>query len=95
VKGMKRSHYRTKHRTLILRTIKIHQPISVTGIHSRLSESFETGRLKRLPAMRQLFKTVSDLLQCRLIVADKLGRGRRYNVGNYGVREVIHTARRR
>lgn len=68
-----RSHYRTKHRSLILRTIK-DKSLSVKLIYLHLKEMFESGRLKRLPALKQIHRTVSDLRKSRFVVGSKKGR---------------------
>ena len=71
---MKNSFYRTKHRALILRTVK-EQPRSVTLIHLLLKKLFEAGELKRLPSVRQIYRSVSDLRQSGLLVADRVVGG--------------------
>ena len=68
-----RSHYRTKHRALILRAVK-GQPLSVKLIYLNLKMLFEAGKLKRLPGLKQIYRTVGDLRQCRLIAGNKKGR---------------------
>ena len=83
---MRRSYYRTKHRSLILRTVK-NKTLIVKLIYLEIKASFATGELKRLPALNQIHRTVSDLLKGHFIIADisedKKGRGTYYNGDHY------------
>lgn len=73
-----RSHYRTRHRSLILRTIK-DQPLSVKLIQNKLSELFEAGKLKRLPSIVQIHRTIGDLRKSHFVVGNKNGRATYYS----------------
>ena len=59
---MNKRLHRTKHRGIILKLLS-HDPIPVTTIHKMLVEGYEGGRLKTLPLVEQVYRTVRDLRQ--------------------------------
>jgi hypothetical protein len=67
---MKRQHYRTPNRKLILSTINGKQ-LSVKLIHLNLKRMFEAGELNLLPAINQIYRTISDLKKGGYVTATK------------------------
>jgi hypothetical protein len=65
--------YRTRHRGLILRTIK-QEFQTVNEIHSRLKELHGNGKIKKMPLIRQIYRTASDLSKSKMISKQKVGR---------------------
>jgi hypothetical protein len=70
---MKTKFYRTRHRGLVLRIIKQNFQ-TVDQIHLRLNELYAMGKLKRLPVIRQIYRTASDLSKSKMISKQTVGR---------------------
>lgn len=75
------AHYRTKNRKLILRVLQANPKSSVRAVHLQLEQLFtsQVYRMKTLPNIRQCFRTVADLRDSGVIVADMVGGTRYYS----------------